>query len=803
MRLAIPRPARGARLAALLALAVPSLALTAPQASAATGDLTQLGCVATKGEHGCVETPSTDTSFSPTNGAARVLDFGDTVYVASLVYGTVAWFDRGLDGSLAFEGCVDEDGQFGCDDAETDSLAGANGMAVSADGESFYLVSTGNGSFGAINWFERGPDGSLEFQGCLSNDGEYGCEDAANSTITGAWDIALLGDDVYVASTTDFVTRLSREADGSLAYGECFADGGAAGCADPGGEAQDPLDSPSGIAASPDGENLYVTAGNAHSVSVFARDPGSGDLTYMECHANIGKNGCEDPAKDSFGQPSGIAVSPDGESVYVTSIVSSSVSSFTRGAGGSLDYQGCVADGGAYGCVDPPIDALERTTSVDVDPAGGTVYVSTEPIVEPEDNGALLILDRGVAGALSFRGCIANDGFYGCADPPHDALAASHHLTVSEDGQNVYTTAYWGNAVTAFALEAPPLAPALTDTDPDSPADYNEPAVKGSAQAGSTVRLYTDAACAGTVAAEGTAAELEAPGLTPTVLDNTTTTFYASATDAEGSSPCSAGIVYEEVSKKAGKTPAPVLTGTDPSSPADDNSPRVLGEAEAGTTIHLYASATCEPPVLAEGTATELESPGIEVAVADDSTTTFHATATGVGGTSTCSAGVSYVEETPANEGGDDSSSADSSTASGPSAPSAAPAIVASPPVVASPAIALGRAAVLGRLAPVQGRKARVKLVCRGVAGAVCRGVLRLVRRVRGKRRGRVRRRAVVVGRARYALPAGARRVLATRLSRRGARLVRRRGRRGLRVRASGPQLVARSLKLKQRGSRR
>lgn len=786
-----------ARAAIVFAATTLALAAGVPAAGAATGDLTLLNCMTSNGEHGCDEVPSTDAERGPLNGSAHVLDFDDTVYVSSLVYESIVWFGRETDGSLVYVGCLAEDGRFGCDDPETDSLAGAKGMAVSADGDNLYLAATGNGEPGALNWFDRDGDGDLTFQGCLADEGEYGCEDAPGSTFTGAWDLALLGDDAYLASTKDFVTRLSREPDGSLAFEECFADGETAGCADPGGEAQDPLDGPSGIAASPDGEDLYVTAGNAHSVSAFARDPGSGALTYMECHANAGANGCEDPAKDSFGHPTGVAVSPDGENVYVSSLVSSSVSSFTRGEDGALAYQDCVADGGAYGCVAPAIDALQRARSVAVDPAGGTVYVSTEPSVEPEDNGALAILDRGVAGALSFRGCIANDGFYGCADPPNDTLAASDHLTVSGDGQNVYTTAYWGNAVTAFALEAPPLAPVLIDTDPDSPADYNKPAIKGSAQTGSTVRLYTDAACAGTVAVEGTAAELEASGLIATVSDNTTTTFYASATDAEGTSPCSAGIVYEEVSKKPGKTPPPVLTGTDPPSPADDNSPRVLGEADAGTTIHLYANAKCEGAALAEGTAAELESPGIEVTVADDSTTTFHATATGVDGTSVCSAGPTYVEEAPEPSPPEDDG--------GDSATAPPPAAIAPPPRLA--VAPRGVARLLGARARVRGRVALLRLRCAGMPGARCRGVLRLSARVRvrgrGARRSRARRRNVLIGRGRYALPAGRAGIARVRLTRAGRRMARRRGKRGLRVRVLGPRLRGRALKLKPRGSRR
>jgi hypothetical protein len=88
-----------------------------------------------------------------------------------------------------------------------------------------------------------------------------------------------------------------------------------------------------------------------------------------------------------------------------------------------------------------------------------------------------------------------------------------------------------------------PAAPRITDTDPNSPANDNAPEVKGSAAAGTTVRLYKTAGCP----ALGSAAKFASPGITATVADNTTTAFRARATDAAGNvSPCSAAFTYVE-----------------------------------------------------------------------------------------------------------------------------------------------------------------------------------------------------------------------------------------------------------------
>ena len=92
----------------------------------------------------------------------------------------------------------------------------------------------------------------------------------------------------------------------------------------------------------------------------------------------------------------------------------------------------------------------------------------------------------------------------------------------------------------------------------------------------------------------------------------------------------------------------PTLTGTDPGSGADNNNPKVIGAADPGTTVSLFTNAGCTGPPAASGSASSFASPGLAVSVADNSTTTFHATASWDGGTSACSASsVTYAEVTP------------------------------------------------------------------------------------------------------------------------------------------------------------
>ncbi|MDX6720006.1 MAG: hypothetical protein QOJ63_2260 [Solirubrobacteraceae bacterium] len=120
------------------------------------------------------------------------------------------------------------------------------------------------------------------------------------------------------------------------------------------------------------------------------------------------------------------------------------------------------------------------------------------------------------------------------------ANAASYFDRLVSGGASTVVTVVNAPPPAAVPAGAPP-APSLTGTDPDALANNNAPAVRGTAVGGSTVSVYTNAGCAGTPAARGTAAAFAFPGLTVLVGENTTTTFYATATDpATGlTSPCS------------------------------------------------------------------------------------------------------------------------------------------------------------------------------------------------------------------------------------------------------------------------
>jgi putative glycosyl hydrolase len=192
-----------------------------------------------------------------------------------------------------------------------------------------------------------------------------------------------------------------------------------------------------------------------------------------------------------------------------------------------------------------------------------------------------------------------------------------------------------------------PAMPQITDTDPNSPANENQPEVKGSAEAGSTVKLDNPVGGTGAPVASGSAAQFASPGLSVSVADNTTTSFRARATDAAGNvSPCSAARAYVEDSS----APAPPnINDTDPNSPANNNAPKVKGFSPAGSTVALYKTVGCTGAPVASGSAAQFASPGFSTSVADNTTTSFRATARdAAGNVSPCSAARLYVEDSTA-----------------------------------------------------------------------------------------------------------------------------------------------------------
>ena len=370
-------------------------------------------------------------------------------------------------GDLAFDGCLANDSSEGCFDLPGAPLDAASQTAASPDGTSVYVTSQSGDS---IAHFLRGPGGRLSYDACLNDDGTNGCVDLPGSPLDGAFGVSVSPDgrSVYVAShVDDSIAHFFRTPpEGQIVYDGCLNDSGADGCVDLPGE---PLDGASGVATSADGKSVYVAAADGDSVSHFFRGGPDGQISYDGCLNNDGASGCVDLPGAPLNAAFALAVSPDGGSVYAASYGSNSIAHFFRTPPeGQIVYDGCLNNDGAHGCVPVPGAPLETAIGVAVSPDGKSVYAtsfSSESLVrfgrvEPD-------------GQIVYGGCLSSDGHGGCVDLPGAPLDGATGVTATADGQSVYVASQLSDSVAHFRRElaATPAADPPAGPAPGPPAE--------------------------------------------------------------------------------------------------------------------------------------------------------------------------------------------------------------------------------------------------------------------------------------------------------------------------------------------
>ncbi|MGH2963923.1 MAG: lactonase family protein [Solirubrobacterales bacterium] len=230
----------------------------------------------------------------------------------------------------------------------------------------------------------------------------------------------------------------------------CISEDGSGPCAD--GHA---MGGPGGVAVSPDGKNVYTASG--YGVARFDRTLSTGAITQPS-----GAAGCisswSEPCRDGHAvtSSSGVAVSPDGKSVYVAShgypTNTSAVVRLKRNTSNGAISQpagaaGCISDDGSGPCADG--HAIGAPQDLAVSPDGKNVYVASAPAGSP---GAVLTLNRDTStGAITqpagTAGCISADGSGGeCADA-HGIGTVQNNVAVSPDGKSVYVASFGGGIV--------------------------------------------------------------------------------------------------------------------------------------------------------------------------------------------------------------------------------------------------------------------------------------------------------------------------------------------------------------------
>jgi DNA-binding beta-propeller fold protein YncE len=268
---------------------------------------------------------------------------GDNVYVAGYDDDAVVVFGRSAsDGNLSPLQVI----------TGTGGLDGARSIAVSPDGGRVYVASTGDDS---LSIFDRNAmDGTLTYRGMV--------QDTAPG-VDGLWDAYAVvvspdGNHVYVASySDDAVSHFDYHADGLIYQSDdLWKDGAGLALY---------LNGANDLAISPDGKFVYVASRWDDSVTVFARLPVSGNLSWVADYVDdVG-------GVDGLNGARSVTVSADGKRVYVASQHDHALAVFDRDETfGLLQFVGVYKDG------QDGVDGLNVANGVAVSPDGGHVYVT-------------------------------------------------------------------------------------------------------------------------------------------------------------------------------------------------------------------------------------------------------------------------------------------------------------------------------------------------------------------------------------------------------------------------------------------
>jgi len=289
------------------------------------------------------------------------------------------------------------------------ALSGPRDLAISPDDQFLYVASRGKG----VGVLSIDPVGGrvANVQQVLESD-VVGLDECQG--------IGISGDGTHVYATgnlSDGLLVFERDGGtGMLTHGQTLLDG-------QGGV--DGLDGARHVRVSPDGLHVYVASDVDDAVAVFERNTTTGELTFVEAHFD-GMGGV-----DGLAGAFSVAITPDGNHVYVTGESDDAVAVFSRnGVTGELTFVEAEFDGIAG------VDGLDGARGVGVSPDDAHVYVASEV------DGDVAVFSRDLGtGALTF---VQNA----------DNLGGTSSVSFASDGLTLWAGSVGQDGATSFDRDA-------------------------------------------------------------------------------------------------------------------------------------------------------------------------------------------------------------------------------------------------------------------------------------------------------------------------------------------------------------
>ncbi len=316
---------------------------------------------------------------------------------------------------------------------EPAALEFANGVAVAPDGTDVYV-----GAGAGIVHFRRAADGSLTYANCIDTSSSVGdrCptadapSDGGGALSANAINIAISpdGEDLYAVSWADSMASWKRDpASGDLTWGDCWDGGenaatnGHCGTATTFGGGNFPADSmdfTQGIAVTPDGISIYI-ADQTGGLLQAQRNTSTGAATPTACFDTTGSAaaGCTTTAADVPMALSAIDVGSNSRDVYVRSISPGGITHFSRTAGGTTSFASCVAAVSPSASCATAAPSPVFTWSGSLGVAGDTLFThggkNGDVSGTPQPSGTAARFARNADGTLAFQGCATTEAALG------------------------------------------------------------------------------------------------------------------------------------------------------------------------------------------------------------------------------------------------------------------------------------------------------------------------------------------------------------------------------------------------------